>query len=194
MHCSYFFIWFGQWKILVKLLYYWMVSSLLRQEMWFSCKLCFQFEQSTWTIDSSRIWSWRKLANACAAVLHLSWRCTLMTMIPVLRRKRVSLPTQVHSILMCCVTQRQHKWNRSSEMPGTKPDWLQKARVFYHVIFIFEWTLHFFHLSSLRQLRLAGLCLQKEFCFYILKHYVYLFVDVLLLGQKIAKNSSFEQF
>lgn len=60
--------------------------------------------------------------------------------------------------------------------------------------FIFEWTLHFFHLSSLRQLRLAGLCLQKKFCFYILKHYVYLLVDVLLLGQKIAKNSSFEQF
>lgn len=48
--------------------------------------------------------------------------------------------------------------------------------------FIFEWTLHFFHLSSLRQLRLAGLCLQKKFCFYILKHYVYLLVDVLLLG------------
>lgn len=137
MHRSYFFIWFGPWKILVKLLYYWMVSSLLRQGMWFSCKLCFQFEQSTWTIDSSRIWSWRKLANACAAVLHPSWRCTLMTMTPVPRRKRVSLPTQVHSILMCCVTQRQHKWNRSSEMPGTKPDWLQKARVFCHVIFYF---------------------------------------------------------
>ena len=127
----------GPWKILMKLLYYWMVSSLLRQGMWFSCKLCFQFEQSTWTIDSSRIWSWRKLANACAAVLRPSWRCTLMTMTPVPRRKRVSLPTQVHSILMCCVTQRQHKWNRSSEMPGTKPDWLQKARVFCHVIFYF---------------------------------------------------------
>ena len=60
--------------------------------------------------------------------------------------------------------------------------------------FIFEWTLHFFHLSSLRQLRLAGLCLQKKFCFYILKHYVYLLVDVLLLGQKIAKIAPLSNF